>query len=214
MIRPPAGYPRPQGVGTLALRDVLQRLGLVSRSEGGPRRRPRPPQRTPEEATVRVALSPIEAAQRAGSPVAPTERPRAGASPPAPPASVRAVPRPLAAPADAELGADTEYPRSHGGELVALLVGIHGPLTGEVFKLFAGENTLGREGCDVRLASRRISRSHARIDVREGGFRVEADPKAVEKNPTFLNGRAIDVARLSDGDTLRLGDCTFRFRSV
>ena len=35
-----------------------------------------------------------------------------------------------------------------------------------------------------------------------------------EKNRTYVNDREVDGAELSDGDTIRLGHTTFRFRSI
>lgn len=124
-------------------------------------------------------------------------------------------PRPAPQPAP-DLGGATQYVSVGGarGTLVGVLACIEGSLVGELFKLHDGENTLGREGTDVRMSSRRISRNHARIQHQEGVFVIEAHPEVMDKNPTFLNDDEIDAEALSDGDTIKLGDCTFRFRTI
>jgi hypothetical protein len=97
-------------------------------------------------------------------------------------------------------------------EVVGVLVAVDGELKGEAFCLFDGENTLGRaQTSDVVLASQWISREHAIVVHQEGAFAVV--PLA-ERNRTYLNDREVDGAELGDGDALRLGRTTFRFRSI
>jgi hypothetical protein len=97
-------------------------------------------------------------------------------------------------------------------EVVGVLVAVDGELKGEAFCLFDGENTLGRaQTSDVVLASQWISREHAIVVHEEGAFAVV--PLA-ERNRTYLNDREVDGAELGDGDALRLGRTTFRFRSI
>jgi hypothetical protein len=64
---------------------------------------------------------------------------------------------------------------------------------------------------DVRLEDRRVSRRHAIIAQRGDGTRVLDDRS---HNGTFLNGRAVTVAYLADGDVLRVGGVAFRFIEV
>ena len=93
-----------------------------------------------------------------------------------------------------------------------MLVAVDGDLKGDVFRLFDGENKLGRaEASDVVLASKWISRAHAMIVHQEGVFAIVP---LTEKNRTYVNDREVDGAELSDGDIIRLGHTTFRFRSV
>ena len=97
-------------------------------------------------------------------------------------------------------------------EVTAVLIAIDGELKGEVFKLFDGENKLGRaEASEVVLPSKWISREHAMVVHQEGIFAIVP---LTEKNRTYVNDREVDGAELSDGDTIRLGHTTFRFRSV
>ena len=61
---------------------------------------------------------------------------------------------------------------------------------------------------DVRLEDLRVSRRHAIIAQRGDGTRVLDDRS---HNGTFLNGRSVTVAYLSDGDVLRVGSVALRF---
>jgi pSer/pThr/pTyr-binding forkhead associated (FHA) protein len=136
------------------------------------------------------------------------QRPPAAAAPPAAPT-----------PPSRDLGGATQYFRAVEGEpqaLVGVLVGIQGPLKGQIYKIHDGENMIGRERCEVLLAdpTKRISRFHAKITHMEGALVIEANPDVMEKNPTYLNDDAIDAEGLNDGDLLRLGDCTFKFRTI
>jgi len=97
-------------------------------------------------------------------------------------------------------------------DVAAVLVAIEGELKGEVYPLFDGENKLGRaEASDIVLPSKWISREHAMIVHQEGVFAIVP---LTEKNRSYVNDREVDGAELSDGDTIRLGHTTFRFRSV
>jgi hypothetical protein len=64
---------------------------------------------------------------------------------------------------------------------------------------------------DVRLEDLRVSRRHAIIAQRGDGTRVLDDRS---HNGTFLNGHAVTVAYLSDGDVLRVGSVALRFVAV
>lgn len=132
---------------------------------------------------------------------------------PAAPAAIgaRAVERPEVDPAEAE----TAYERVAGfrkDEVVGVLVAIDGELKGEVFKLYDGENRLGRSVVsDVVLTSKWISREHAVLVHQQGVFAIVP---LSERNPTYLNDREIDGAELSDSDVIRLGHTSLRFKSI
>jgi pSer/pThr/pTyr-binding forkhead associated (FHA) protein len=99
-----------------------------------------------------------------------------------------------------------------GGRVVAVLVGVDGSLEGRVFPVFEGENRLGRgESCRVRLPSQRISRDHATLTCEPGRFSLEA---VSERNPTRVDGQVTRSTEIRDGNTLTLGDSTFRFVTV
>jgi FHA domain len=64
---------------------------------------------------------------------------------------------------------------------------------------------------DVRLEDSHVSRRHAILALRGEGARVLDDRSA---NGTYVNGRAVAVAHLSDGDVLRFGRAVFRYTEV
>ncbi len=98
------------------------------------------------------------------------------------------------------------------GRVVGVLVAVEGELEGEIFRLADGENFLGRSReCGVHLSSEWISRRHAKIIHMDGQFVV--GPLS-EQNPTLINGDATEGTELKDGDYLKLGRTTLRFRSV
>jgi hypothetical protein len=210
----------------LALRDLLRKLGLVSGDDVQQPgvRRARLPQRAADAPTIRVPLNPAADAPAGAPPVAPqpTALPRAvpAAAPPAPAAAPRAAGVPytprLATPSGSELGGATQYFQvtQAAQDLVGVLVGIAGPLKGQVFTVSDGDSRLGREGCQITLPSKRISRYHAKIVHVEGAFVIEANPEVASRNPTLVNDEPIDAEALCDGDVIRLGDCTFKFRTI
>jgi hypothetical protein len=70
---------------------------------------------------------------------------------------------------------------------------------------------LGRDGsCELVLASQPVSRRHAMVSARDGGYVVE---DLGSLNGTTLNGRpVVGMVRLADGDRLRLADVEVEFR--
>ncbi|MGH7337804.1 MAG: FHA domain-containing protein, partial [Myxococcota bacterium] len=113
-------------------------------------------------------------------------------------------------------GATQYFQVPTAGDLVAVLVAISGPLKGQAFTVGDGETRIGRERCDITLPdpNKRISRFHAKIVHVDGAFVIEANPEVAKRNPTVLNEQEVDAEALSDGDVIRLGDCTFKFRTI
>jgi DNA-binding winged helix-turn-helix (wHTH) protein len=73
-----------------------------------------------------------------------------------------------------------------------------------------GANVLGRDGDAVEMPSPTVSRRHARIVI-SGAEALLEDLES--KNGTFVGGKRISKAvRLRDGDEIRTGSVTFRFR--
>ena len=64
---------------------------------------------------------------------------------------------------------------------------------------------------DVRLEDSQVSRRHAILALRGDGARVLDDRSS---NGTYVNGRRVTVAYLSDGDVLRFGRAVFRYVEV
>ena len=84
------------------------------------------------------------------------------------------------------------------------------------YKLYEGENTLGRDaGNDIVLISDpKISGQHARIFFRDGET-VFSDE--FSSNPSYVNGDKVALGQrvpLADGDVLHLGDHSFLFRTL
>jgi hypothetical protein len=104
------------------------------------------------------------------------------------------------------------------GRIVAVLVGVDGPLLNHIHALYEGENMLGRgDPLDGGLPddTKSISRTHAKII--EAGRDFMLQPLRAE-NVTFVNDQAVDASQLlTDGDRIRLGAAqpsTFVFRTV
>jgi pSer/pThr/pTyr-binding forkhead associated (FHA) protein len=64
---------------------------------------------------------------------------------------------------------------------------------------------------DVRIEDPHVSRRHAIVAQRGDGVRVLDDRSS---NGTFVNGRKVGTAYLSDGDVLRVGSVAFRYVEV
>jgi hypothetical protein len=64
---------------------------------------------------------------------------------------------------------------------------------------------------DVRLEDPHVSRRHAIVALRGEGVRVLDDRSS---GGTFVNGRSVMVAHLTDGDVVRVGRAVFRYVEV
>ena len=96
--------------------------------------------------------------------------------------------------------------------VTGVLVAIEGELKGEVFPLYDRENAIGRsESSDVVLASQWISRQHAKVIHHDDVFALMP---LSERNRTYLNDTAVGDCEMTDGDLLRVGHTTFRFRTI
>jgi hypothetical protein len=91
----------------------------------------------------------------------------------------------------------------------ALVVRSGGGRAGETFHP-SGERTLiGRSpDCDIFLDDVTVSRKHAVLVERDGGYYVEDQGSL---NGTFLNRRRIESGRLEDGDELQVGKYRLTF---
>lgn len=80
------------------------------------------------------------------------------------------------------------------------------PVAGDAIQIEGDQAAVGRrEGCEVLLADKSVSRSHARLEKRSDGWYVVDNGSA---NGTFVNGRRVEDAKL--GDEVSFGDITFR----
>lgn len=147
----------------------------------------------------------------APAPAWPEARPAPAPLPPPPPVQAPAPPPPAF---KADPGATRILSRdavAHGA-VKGVLIGIEGKLEGEVFKVRDGENRMGRAAnAEIRLddGDDTISREHCVILHRDGAFGIKA---LKHDNPTFVNDEPIEGGTLSDGDRIRVGRNTFRFR--
>jgi pSer/pThr/pTyr-binding forkhead associated (FHA) protein len=66
-------------------------------------------------------------------------------------------------------------------------------------------------GADIRVEDPQVSRRHAIIAQRGDGARVLDDRSS---NGTHVNGRAVTIGYLNDGDVLRLGRVVLRFVEI
>ena len=80
-------------------------------------------------------------------------------------------------------------------------------------RLRPGLNTVGREGTDVLLVDKTVSRQHARIEVDDAGSVTLEDLSST--NGTQVNGETLtphEITRLAGGDQLRFGNFPVAFR--
>jgi FHA domain/zinc-ribbon domain len=107
-----------------------------------------------------------------------------------------------------ELG-DLEHELTGSLEGPALVVRSGGGRAGETFRP-AGERTrIGRSpDCDIFLDDVTVSRNHAVLVEREGGYVVEDQGSL---NGTFVNRRRIDNAALGNGDEVQIGKYRMTF---
>ena len=100
--------------------------------------------------------------------------------------------------------------------IVGVLVGVEGKLEGELYPIFDGENTLGRDPNRFQVAfsqlDPRISRKHAMIIHDEGLFAIKP---LNEDNPTLVNDEKLhSIVELPDGATIYMGRSELKFRSL
>lgn len=104
-------------------------------------------------------------------------------------------------------------PMLHGsdGENVAWLVPLEGPQTGELLQL-KGRAMIGSgDGVTFRVLDAAISGRHAEITV-DGQNRFRLNDLG-STNGTYVNDKKITSTDLVDGDNIRLGRTTFRFKT-
>jgi ribosomal protein S27E len=96
--------------------------------------------------------------------------------------------------------------------LEVLAAGDQGPAKGAIFRFAKGRLVLGRTDADVILEDDRISRKHALIEAisRENMYLKDL----ASTNGTYLNGHRVLMKKLADGDEIRLGSVTLRFRAA
>jgi hypothetical protein len=96
-----------------------------------------------------------------------------------------------------------------GLEGPALVVRAGGGRAGESFKPTGERTRIGRSpDCEIFLDDVTVSRNHAVLVERDGGYVVEDQGSL---NGTFVNRKRIDNARLSNGDEVQIGKYRMTF---
>jgi len=107
-----------------------------------------------------------------------------------------------------EIG-DAEHHDDLGIEGPALVVRAGGGRAGESFKPTGERTRIGRSpDCEIFLDDVTVSRNHAVLVERDGGFHVEDQGSL---NGTFVNRHRIDNARLQNGDEVQVGKYRLTF---
>ena len=96
-----------------------------------------------------------------------------------------------------------------GAEGPALVVRSGGGRAGEHFVPQGERTTIGRSpDCDIFLDDVTVSRKHAVLVQKDGGFFIEDQGSL---NGTFLNRKRIESGRLENGDELQIGKYKLSF---
>jgi pSer/pThr/pTyr-binding forkhead associated (FHA) protein len=96
-----------------------------------------------------------------------------------------------------------------GLEGPALVVRAGGGRAGESFKPTGERTRIGRSpDCEIFLDDVTVSRHHAVLIARDGGFVVEDQGSL---NGTFVNRKRIETAPLAEGDELQIGKYRMTF---
>jgi hypothetical protein len=91
----------------------------------------------------------------------------------------------------------------------ALVVRSGGGRAGETFHPEADSTTIGRSpDCGIFLDDVTVSRKHAVLVARDGGFFIEDQGSL---NGTFVNRKRVEAAQLEDGDEVQIGKYRMTF---
>jgi hypothetical protein len=98
-------------------------------------------------------------------------------------------------------------------KLVGWLVSFTMDPNGTDFRLYEGRNILGSDpGCDIYVPSDPlVSSRHLTILFRMGSFKFKDE---LSTNGTFINDEFKEEGNLADGDTIKIGNTIFKFRTV
>jgi pSer/pThr/pTyr-binding forkhead associated (FHA) protein len=90
---------------------------------------------------------------------------------------------------------------------------VEGEDSGRRFDLSTGGVfTIGRQGCDINLEDRKVSRKHAEIQVlaRDQYFVIDH----ASRNGTWVNGVRLNRRRLKHNDIIKIGDSPMQITVV
>jgi pSer/pThr/pTyr-binding forkhead associated (FHA) protein len=117
---------------------------------------------------------------------------------------------------DGSTSKDAPTPSNSSRKLVGWLVSFSHDPFGTDYRLYEGQNKVGRDAmCSVRIVhDKSISSNHATILFRNGNFYVKDEMAA---NPSFVNKIEIKpgaTEEIQDGDTIEFGATTLLFRKA
>ncbi|GAB4487896.1 MAG: FHA domain-containing protein [Raineya sp.] len=103
-------------------------------------------------------------------------------------------------------------PQGAGRKLVGWLVSYTLDPLGQDFKLREGRNIIGSDSaCDICVPDAQVSGKHLTILYRMGDFKFKDE---LSTNGTFVNDEFVEEGNLKDGDIIRIGQTSFKFRSA
>ena len=106
---------------------------------------------------------------------------------------------------------EAALPGTRPARVVGVLVAAEGEFEGGAWALREGTNRLGREHtCEVCLPSEQLEPRHASIECRDDRFQLQPLGDAEVR----VNDRPSAGEALRDGDYVRIGMTTLRFRSI
>ena len=113
---------------------------------------------------------------------------------------------------DENSGASEPLQQTQKRKLVGWLVTFTNDDYGQDFKLYVGKNKVGSApGCDILVNDSSISGEHTTILFRDHEFLIKDN---FSTNGTKINGAMVDEGKLNDGDELKLGNTSFKFKTV
>ena len=102
--------------------------------------------------------------------------------------------------------------QSEKRKLVGWLVTFDHDEYGQDYKLYVGKNKIGSApGSDILITDSTISGDHAVILFRDNEFLVKDN---FSTNGTRINGVSIDEGKLKADDEIKLGNTSFKFKTV
>jgi hypothetical protein len=102
--------------------------------------------------------------------------------------------------------------QSEKRKLVGWLVTFSHDEYGQDYKLYVGKNKIGSGiNCDIILTDPSVSADHTTILFRNNEFLIKDN---FSTNGTIINGIISDEGKLVDGDELKVGNTTFKLKTV
>jgi FHA domain/zinc-ribbon domain len=112
-------------------------------------------------------------------------------------------------PEDGEQSSPTDTLDDLGIKGPALVVRSGGGRAGEIFHLEGDQTSIGRSpDCGIFLDDVTVSRKHAVVERRDGGFHIEDQGSL---NGTFVNRKRVESGELEDGDEVQVGKYRLTF---